>query len=80
MGFELEWFFPQLLSDQNNWSLGNRPQETLNFELPQGFERSEAIEPFDRTQGRLLERLELATAYVKVVSTDSQGIGNRIDE
>ena len=24
------------------------------------FERSEAIEPFDRTQGKLLERLELA--------------------
>jgi hypothetical protein len=32
----------------------------LNFEPPQGFERSEAIEPFDRTQGKLLERLELA--------------------
>jgi hypothetical protein len=25
------------------------------------FERSEAVEPFDRTQGRLLERLELAS-------------------
>jgi hypothetical protein len=31
---------------------------TLNFEPPQRFERSEAIEPFDRTQGKLLERLE----------------------
>jgi hypothetical protein len=36
------------------------------------FERSEAIER--------LERLELATAYVKVVSMDSQEISNRLDE
>jgi hypothetical protein len=28
------------------------------FEPPQGFEWSEAVEPFDTTQGRLLERLE----------------------
>ena len=32
--------------------------EPLNLEPPQGFERSEAVEPFDRTQGRLLERPE----------------------
>ena len=36
-------------------------------------ERSEAVE-LDPTHGELVEPLELATAYVKVVSTDSQGI------
>jgi hypothetical protein len=58
MGFELEWFFPQLLSDQNNWSLGNRPlrlleflNRTLNFELPQGFERNACPERTKRVEG-----------------------------
>ena len=37
--------------------------ELFNLELPQGFERSAAIEPFDRTQGRLLERLERAFGF-----------------
>ena len=40
------------LNDWNAW----------NGLIPRG-ERSEAVEPFDRTQGRLLERLELATAF-----------------
>ena len=43
-------------------------------------ERSIAIEPFDRTQGRLLERLELAIAWVKGVSTDSQAVCNCLDD
>jgi hypothetical protein len=30
LGFEQEWFCSQLLVDWNNWSLGTRPQETLN--------------------------------------------------
>jgi hypothetical protein len=57
MGFELEWFFLQLLSDQNNWSLGNRPLrllELLDFEPPQGFERNACPERTKRVEGQRL--------------------------
>ena len=60
----------------------NRPPtyfELLNFELPQGFERSIAIEN-KSAHGELVEPLELAIAWVKGVSTDSQAVCNRLDD
>jgi hypothetical protein len=76
-GLDVSWFLVARVErdDWNNWNFG-----TFGTCVSlKRFERSIAIEPFDRAQGRQLERLELATAYVKVVSTDSQGIGNLVD-
>ena len=49
-------FVTYSLNDRNNWNFGTHG---TCIRLKR-FERSEAIEPFDRTQGKLLERLELA--------------------
>ena len=48
------WFAQAERDDWNNWNFG-----TLGTcGSLKRFERSEAVEPFDKTQGRLLERLE----------------------
>ena len=61
---------------------GNRLERLEQGEAVERLERLERTDPRDERSIaiELLERLELAIAWVKGVSTDSQAVCNRLDD